>query len=108
MREAIQVRTPHADRPVHTQAFTSSSTAAVLTGVSTECGSTDGAWYTFVPSEDCHIIFGESTVAAASTSQMFFAAGVEFTRWLSRTKDAYLRVIRNSTDGTLYWHKSEG
>jgi hypothetical protein len=107
MRAAIQIRTPSAVRPAHVQAFTSSSTAAVATGASSECGDADGGWYTFIPTEDCHILWGKSDVAAATTSQMFYPAGVEFSKWLSAKEDSHLRVIRNSADGSLYWHKSE-
>ena len=106
-REAVVARVPSADRPAHTQAFTAASTAAVLTGTSTECGGCDGGWYTFVPTQDCHIIWGKSDVAAATSSQMFYPASCSFDKWLSAKLETHLRVIRSTADGTLFWHKSE-
>jgi hypothetical protein len=105
LQEAIRVRTPSATRAPIVQAFTAASTAAVATGVATGCDS-NGRWFTFLPTQDCHIIFGDATVAAASASSMLFNAGVRVELWLARSTDTHFRVIRDTADGTLYLYPS--
>ena len=106
-RDAAVIRTPSIDRPARKQPFTDTSSTAE-THVEDDCGSASGGWYTFVPTQDCHIIWGDADVADADTDEMFYAAGVEFSRWLSAADDSHLSVIRAGADsGALYWHKSE-
>jgi hypothetical protein len=104
---SLYKRAPSAARPAHTVAFTSSSTAATLTGASSECGDANGAWYTFVCSQACHIIFGDANVAVSTTSQMLYPPNVPIDIWLSVKLETHLRVIRDTADGSLYWYKSE-
>ena len=107
-RAIAQVVPPDADHPVHRLAFTGTSTGATETGIEDEVGTADTCMYSFCPTEDCHIEWGDSGVgAAAVATSMFYPGKVPFDKQLSRSLHTHIRVIQNSTSGSLYWHKSE-
>jgi hypothetical protein len=89
------------DRPlVPTQtAYTSASTAAVPL----RDASIKGAQVVYLePSTDCHVVFGDASVRAATTSDFRLFAG-EIYRLQFSNDSNNLRVIRNSADGSLGW-----
>lgn len=85
--------------------FTAVSTAA--TEVASLGIPFKGAWFTFVPSADCYIVFGRSDLPAASAANGYpLVAGVEYNWWINDTEETHFRVIRNAADGVITRYRS--
>lgn len=66
--------------------------------------STGGALYEFVASSLCHVRFGDSTVAVATSADRLF--GTWITRiWIDPGLITHIRVIRSSADGVLSFNR---
>lgn len=108
-QEAILIRPPagagttSAYAPTKT-AFNGTSSAVVATG--SNGLDIAGCWMTFLPTQDCHIRFGDSGVAAATISDMLFKAGVAVALWCSKNDATHYKVIRDVADGDLYAYRS--
>lgn len=51
---------------------------------------------------DCHLTQGDAAVSAPTTSSFKLLANVYMPVLVESADDLYIRVIRNSADGTLY------
>jgi hypothetical protein len=113
LSEAVARRPPHGastttsspNRAVTKTATTNTTTAAVSLGLSAN-GS--GAYFTFAASQDAHIRFGPSTVAACTTGDYLLRAGVAEEFWCESNEDTHFTAIRDAADGSIYWWRSGG
>lgn len=108
LAEAISRRPPRANASGevganNTVAVTAVSSAFTSLGL-VQNGS--GFWVTLVCSQDAFIRFGGSSIGLATTSDWFLRAGVAEEYWCESNEDTGFRVIRSTTDSTLYWYRS--
>jgi hypothetical protein len=89
----------------NTVAITSASVAAQSLGQASPANGS-GFYVTMVCSQDAHVRFGTSAVAAATTSDWLLRAGVAEEFWCESNDDTHFRAIRDAVDGTLYWFRS--
>lgn len=108
--EAIARRPPRGanaaqvDGGAQTLAVTSASSASTTLN---QVANGSGYWVTMVCTQDCHIRFGVTgSVGNATTSDYLMRAGVAEEWWVESNLDQAFTVIRDTSDGTLYWYRS--
>lgn len=99
--KTIFERTERLERPLvlNATAFTAASSAAI------QLHSTGTGQYVavFEPDQNCHIVFGDSAVRPATTSDFRLTAGKTYKFSFSTGGAGFFRVIRATADGTLDW-----
>lgn len=95
--DAARVRAPDGDSNITHTSVSGTSTSAVDTG-------STGQWVRFYCGAEFYILFGDSSVSAATTSNaMRFPSGQIVDVWVSRHKP-YFRAILASGSDTLDWY----
>jgi hypothetical protein len=110
LAEAIARRPPRGNATSDVGANNTVATAAASTAAQSlgqvSPGNGSGFYVTMVCTQDAHIRFGISTVAAATASDYLLRAGIGEEFWCESSDDTHFRVIRDTADGTLHWYRS--
>lgn len=87
-------------------AVTNTVTSAASTAATSLGNDSTGGWYTFsVKTSDVHILFGNSLVAAASTSNALYLPAGTVKDWYIPVGVTHFRVIAAAA-GLLSWTRS--
>lgn len=104
-QEAIQFSVPEASGTQAPLSAATSGTAQLINlsplVVATGIGSARYCYVTFVASEDCHVVFGDNTVVATSTSWPIFK-GQEYNRIINIDKTGFCSVVQDITGGRFW------